>query len=236
MFSKKTSAVINKRTQKKWLEIFVDLDNPDGQRVEWLFVWFIFVGGYGLFILALIMLDEYSLLPDLMMDILGVIAFIITLVFGPFLIMFIRGIYKALTKVGVICLVFLLLCVMSLPVPANQPDEQCLTVKNLKGWAIKESNAYSIEEDGFSIDTFYLNFGDDENNKGWMTNEWGGTKIPCQNIGMLVCVSNNFATQILTWSIDKANSTVIHSRHIDGDIFGGAMMMTGQIVGKCPPD
>jgi len=116
---------------------------------------------------------------------------------------------------------------------ADQIQSKCIKVENLKGWALKERNTYELESDGFSIDTFYLNFGDPEKRDSWMSNDKYGARIPCLNFGTLICVKNGSPAQVMTWSLDDKLSKVIHARHIDGDLFGGTMMMVGDNVGTC---
>ena len=132
-------------------------------------------------------------------------------------------------KIFLICCSFLL----SMYTQAEEIHKKCVTVKNLKGWAVKERNSYAMEEDGFSINTFYLNFGDPNKKDSWMTNEKHGERIFCLNLGILVCIANQGSTQVMTWSLDDKTSKVIHTRHIGGDVFGGAMMMIGDIDGEC---
>ena len=132
-------------------------------------------------------------------------------------------------KIIIMCLSF----VLSIVVSAGQVYQGCVKVKNLKGWAAKERNAYEVETDGFSIDTFYLNFGSPDKQDGWMTNSKYGEQVPCLNYGVLICIKNGDPTQVMTWSLDDNLSKVIHTRHIGDGLFGGTMMMTGDNVGKC---
>ena len=70
--------------------------------------------------------------------------------------------------------------VLSMVVSAGQIYQGCVKVENLKGWAAKERNTYELESDGFSIDTFYLNFGNPDKQDGWMTNsKHSGSRSLC---------------------------------------------------------
>ena len=121
----------------------------------------------------------------------------------------------------------------SMMTAADQIPNKCVKVENLKGWALKERNSYELEPDGFSIDTFYLNFGDPDKRDAWMSNDKYGERIPCLNFGTLICVKNGSPAQVMTWSLDDKLSKVIHTRHVGGDFFGGTMMMVGDNVGSC---
>lgn len=105
---------------------------------------------------------------------------------------------------------------------------ECLIVGDLTGWATKERNQYIFEQDGFTMDNFYLKFGE----QSWMSNEPEKVRISCLDMGVLVCPDSRF-DQVLTWSVNQETGKVLHTRIIGNSLFEGAMAMVGDVVDSC---
>jgi predicted amidohydrolase len=105
---------------------------------------------------------------------------------------------------------------------------QCLVVDNLNGWSAKARDKYTFYQDGFSQDRFYLKFVED----AWMSNKPDLIKIPCVDIGVLVCHDAR-TEQVLSWSLGNDQETVMHTRVIKDSFFEGVVAMIGNAVGEC---
>lgn len=107
---------------------------------------------------------------------------------------------------------------------------KCFTVGQLSGVASHRGDAFKVDADGFSKQTFQVLI----NGKMSIAPDWD---TPCNETApnMVMCAkSESGATTVELWAVDEATKSVLFTRIRSGfGVFDGATLFAGKVLGMC---